>query len=388
MLSAGLIVLAALLWLGLLFAAGVYGERHPQAFAARWNHVYALSLAVHCTSWTFYGTVTQAARYGWPLPPTFLGAIVLYVLAAGFMVRLVQLARETNATSIADLIATRLGKDAWLAATVTLVFVLGLIPYIALQLKAMAMSFAMLTTHGSGAPLPAWQDSALYVALAMALFAMLFGTRRASAAEHNRGLVLAMAFESVFKLAAMLALGAFVWFGLDALPAVPPQPMPPQPMPPQPSSGGFAPLVLLGAFAMFILPHQFHVAVVECRDPRAVRTARWQFPLYLLLIALPVLPLARAGEALLGGSGVPSDLYVLALPLSQGQHALALFAFLGGLSAATGMVVVSTLTLSLMIGNHWFAPGLLRGAWSRNDGSDLRGSVLTLRRIGIVAIML
>jgi PAS domain S-box-containing protein len=146
--------------------------------------------------------------------------------------------------------------------------------------------------------------------------------------------------------------------------------------------------VLLGAFAMFILPHQFHVAVVECRDERAVRTARWQFPLYLLLIALPVLPLARVGEALLGGSGVPSDLYVLALPLSQGQHALALFAFLGGLSAATGMVVVSTLTLSLMIGNHWFAPGLLRGAWSRNDGSDLRGSVLALRRIGIVAIML
>ena len=230
--------------------------------------------------------------------------------------------------------------------------------------------------------MPAWQDSALYVALAMALFAMLFGTRRASAAEHNRGLVLAMAFESVFKLAAMLALGAFVWFGLDALPPVPPRPLPP------PSSGGFAPLVLLGAFAMFILPHQFHVAVVECRDERAVRTARWQFPLYLLLIALPVLPLARAGEALLGGSGVPSDLYVLALPLSQGQHALALFAFLGGLSAATGMVVVSTLTLSLMIGNHWFAPGLLRGAWSRNDGGDLRGSVLALRRIGIVAIML
>jgi len=175
----------------------------------------------------------------------------------------------------------------------------------------------------------------------------------------------------------------FVWWGLGDLPAVAATPVPPPA-----SSGGFMPLVLLGAFAMFILPHQFHVAVVECRDPRAVRTARWQFPLYLLLIALPVLPLARAGEALLGGSGVPSDLYVLALPLSQGQHALALFAFLGGLSAATGMVVVSTLTLSLMIGNHWFAPGLLRGAWSRNDGSDLRGSVLTLRRIGIVAIML
>ena len=382
MLSIGVVVFAAVLWLGLLFGTGVYGERHPRVLARHWHHVYALSLAVHCTSWTFYGTVTQAARYGWPLPPTFVGATLLYVLAAGFMARLVQLSRETNATSIADFIATRLGKDAWLAAAVTLVAALGLIPYIALQLKAMAMSFSMLTAHGKTAAAPAWHDSALYVALVMALFAMLFGTRRASAAEHNRGLVLAMAFESVFKLVAMLAVGAFVWFGLGDLPPVTAPPPPPSPV------GGFAPLMLLGAFAMFILPHQFHVAVVECRDAGAVRTARWQFPLYLLLIALPVLPLARAGEALLAQHGVPSDLYVLALPLSQGQHGLALFAFLGGLSAATGMVVVSTLTLSLMIGNHWLAPGLLRGVWSRNDGGDLRGHVLALRRVGIVAIML
>ncbi|KGQ19235.1 Sensor histidine kinase [Lysobacter dokdonensis DS-58] len=378
MLNIGVVVFAGLAWLGLLFFAGVYGERHPRAFSSGWRHVYALSLAVHCTSWTFYGTVTQAARNGWPLPPTFLGAIVLYLVGFGFMVRLVKLARETNATSIADLIATRLGKDAWLAATITLVAALGLIPYIALQLKAIAMSFGMLTA--SDATGAAWQDSALYVALAMALFAMLFGTRRVSAAEHNRGLVLAMALESVLKLAAMLALGAFVWFGLDFE-------MPASSVQAPVSPGGFAPLVLLGAFAMFILPHQFHIAVVECREQGDVRTARWQFPLYLVLIALPVLPLARAGEALLGSS-VPSDLYVLALPLSQGQEGLALFAFLGGLSAATGMVVVSTLTLSLMIGNHWFAPGLLRGAWARGDGGDLRGHVLALRRFGIVAIML
>ncbi|HEU0307318.1 MAG TPA: PAS-domain containing protein, partial [Lysobacter sp.] len=383
MLNAGLILLAALLWLGLLFAAGVYGERHPQAFAARWKHVYALSLAVHCTSWTFYGTVTQAARYGWPLPPTFLGAILLYAFAAALMVRLVKLARETNATSIADLIATRLGKDTWLAATVTLVAVLGLVPYIALQLKAMAMSFAVLTGRdGNVADVPLWQDIALYVALAMALFAMLFGTRRVSAAEHNRGLVLAMAFESLLKLGAMLALGVFVWWGLGELPTPAAAP------PPVSTGGGFVPLVLLGAFAMFILPHQFHIAVVECRDERDVHTARWLFPLYLVLIALPVLPLARAGQALLGDSGVSSDMYVLALPLSQGHAGLGLFAFLGGMSAATGMVVVSTLTLSLMIGNHWLAPGLLRRSWAHGDGGDLRGAVLLLRRAGIVAIML
>lgn len=382
MLSLVVVVLASLAWLALMFGAALYGERRPAAFARHWRHVYALSLAVHCTSWTFYGTVTQAARHGWPLPPTFVGAILFYALAVGVMVRLVRLARETNATSLADLIAARLGRDAWLAATVTLVAALGLIPYIALQLKAVAMSFAMITSRAvdGGGEGSIWHDSALYVALAMALFAMLFGARRADVSEHNRGLVLAMAAESVFKLGAMLALGVFVWLGLKGMPDT-------QQVLPPPTEGGFVPLVLLGGLAMFLLPHQFHVSVVECRDPADVRTARWLFPLYLLLIALPILPLARAGTALLGDS-VPSDMYTLALPFSAGHEGIALFAFLGGLSAATGMVVVSTLTLSLMIGNHWFAPGLLRGAWTRAGGGDHRRELVWLRRICICAIML
>jgi PAS domain S-box-containing protein len=381
MLSVGIVVLAALLWLGLLFGSALYAERHPRVLAIQWPYVYALSLAVYCTSWTFFGTVTQAARYGWPLPPTFVGTILLYAFGAFLLVRLVRMARESNATSLADLIATRLGKDGWLAATVTLVAALGLIPYIALQLKAVAMSFALLTRSAGSDHLPAWQDSALYVAVAMALFAMLFGTRRASAAEHNRGLVLAMAFESLFKLAAMLSLGLFVWFGLPDLPPKPPAPVAPS------TTYGFMPLVVLGVLAMFTLPHQIHVGVVECRDEQHVRTARWLFPLYMVLMALPLLPLARAGGAMFGDE-VPSDLYVLALPLAQGHEGLALLAFLGGLSAATGMVVVSTLTLSLMIGNHWLAPGLLRGGWLRSRGGDLRGVVLTQRRVGIAAVML
>ncbi|MDO5504818.1 MAG: PAS-domain containing protein [Pseudoxanthomonas suwonensis] len=376
------VALAALTWLGLLFAVAVYAERRPGVLSRHWHHVYALSLAVHCTSWTFYGTVTQAARYGWPLPPTFIGAIAFYAFAVQFMLRLVRLARESNATSLADLIATRLGKDAWLAATITLVAVLGLIPYIALQLQAVTQSFATLV-GGAQSGLPWWRDGALLVALAMAAFTMAFGTRRASAAEHNRGLVLAMAFESLFKLVAMLLLGGFVWWGLrgvqvdaTALAQVPA------------AGGGFLPLVVLGALAMFILPHQFHVGVVECRDERHLKTARWQFPLYLLLIALPTLPLAHAGATMLG-TRVSTDMYALALPLSQGQASLALLVFLGGLSAATGMVIVSTLSLSLMIGNHWFAPGLLRGGlWSRGSGDDHRGGLLRLRRLCIVAIML
>ena len=390
MLSAGGVIVAALAWLGIMFAIALHGERRPQAFARRWNDVYALSLAVYCTSWTFYGTVTQAARYDWPLPPTFIGTILLYALGIGLLMRLVRQVRESNSTSIADFIASRLGQDGWLAAAVTFVAVLGIVPYIALQLKAVAMSYALLV-HDDAGLMPAWRDSALYVALAMAAFAMLFGTRSASAAEHNRGLVLAMAFEALLKLGAMLVLGAFALS----------LPTPDATVVPTANDrgdlSGFAPLVLLGMLAMFTLPHQFHVGAVECRDQRHVLRARWLFPLYLLLIALPVLPLARAGDALLAPRGVPSDLYVLALPLSQGHEGLALLAFLGGLSAGTGMVIVSTLTLSLMIGNHWLTPLWLRGPWAPRrapaaDGNgtqpDLRRAVLVQRRVGILAIVL
>jgi len=376
-LSAGIVAVAGVVWLGLLFGIAVYGERHPQVLARRWAYVYALSLAVHCTSWTFYGTVTQASRSGWWLPPTFVGAILLYVFGAGILYRMVRLAREHNASSLADLIAARLGRHSGLAALVTLVMLLGIVPYIALQLKAVAMSYAMLRSTPQG--LPAWRDSALYIALLMALFAMLFGTRRASAVAHNRGLILAMAFESLFKLVAMLALGSLLLGAPESLAA---------PAAPAGDTRGFPSLILLGALAMFTLPHQFHACVVECRDAQHLRTARWLFPLYMLLIAAPILPLARLGDARLAGSGVPSDLYVLALPLAQGKSGFALFAFLGGLSAATSMVVVATLALSLMIANHFIAPLRVHAGWGLRASGDLRGEVLWQRRLAIVGVIL
>lgn len=379
MLSSALIIGCGLGWLLLMFAVALYAERRPQVFAGHWQYVYSLSLAVYCTSWTFFGTVTQAARYGWPLPPTFVGTLLLYLMAAGLLLKLVKLAQASNATSIADLIATRLGKDPWLAATVTLVAVLGLIPYIALQLRAVSSGFELLSGHVSGDEF--WLDSSLYVALAMTLFAIAFGARHADARRHNRGLVLAMAFDSVFKLVAMLVLGVFVWVAFaDAIPARLPTPVSVD------SAGGFVPLVLLGALAMFTLPHQFHVGVVECRDARHVYTARWLFPLYLVLIALPVLPLAHIGQVVLDVQ-MPSDAYVLALPLSKGGAPMAMLAFLGGMSAAVGMVVVSTLTLSVMIGHHWLLPWLSH-QWGRSGEGDLSGAVLLLRRFGIVVLML
>lgn len=385
MLGTGPLVAAGLVWVGLLFAVALLGQRHATRLASLRPWVYALSLAVYCTSWTFYGTVAQAAAHGWVIPPTFVGTILLFAFALPFLRRLAELVRATNATSLADLIASRLGKSSGLAAVVTAVAVLGMVPYIALQLKAVAQSYALIGAGGVGAPGAAWQDVAFWVALALALFAMLFGTRHAAATEHNPGLVLAMGFESLLKLVAMLIAGGYALAlagaaGLEA------------PLPGAGAAagagGGWLALVLLGALAMFTLPHQFHLGFVELTEPAHLRRARWAFPLYLVLIALPILPLAWAGQGLLGGLVAP-DLYVLALPLSQQATTVTVATFLGGLSAATGMVVMAAITLSIMVVNHWVAPAALTGAVGRDaPPRDLGALLLRWRRAAIVALLL
>lgn len=376
MLNAGVVALVGLVWTLVLFAVAVFGERQSRRFQPVWTTVYTLSLAVYCTAWTFYGTVTQADRWQTPIPPTFIGTILVFVLATPLLIRIAGLAKAQNSASIADLIASRFGKDSRLAAWITGVVLIGMVPYVALQLKAVAMSFAMLT--GGVAQSPAWQDAALWVAVFMALFAMLFGTRRAAATEHNRGLVLAIAFESVFKLAAMLALGLYAggeWLRLPAPEQVVAWPR---------IDSSFVTLAALGAVAMFTLPHQFHVGMVELDDPNRLKRARWWFPVYLLVIAAPTLPLAWLGSARLGGT-LPSDLYVLGLPLQDGHHGLAVLAFMGGVSAATGMVILVALTLSIMIANHWIAPWTLRQATQIER--DWRPRVLWHRRVAIALVL-
>lgn len=376
------IIIASLVWLGLLFGAGALGQRLRGQLNRVWPLIFTLSLAVYCTAWTFYGTTTQAALNGWVIPPTFVGTIVLFTLGFPLLARLAALSKQANSTSIADFVASRFGKSSMLAALVTGVAVLGMVPYISLQLKAVTMSFGALSSANVQATAPLlWADSAFYVAVFMALFAMLFGTRSASATAHNPGLVTAMGFESLFKLTAMLVLGLFVVFAVYSGPT---ELWQATERPPFQSGDSFLVLMLLGALAMFTLPHQFHIGLIECRDPAHLRSARWLFPLFLILIALPILPLSWAGNARLLEQGVPTDLYVLMLPLDHGSGALALFAFLGGLSAATGMVILASLTLSIMIGNHWLTPLVLR---QTGAGRDLMVSVRLQRRIGIALTM-
>ena len=376
------IALAGVAWLTVLFMVALIGERYRHYLKPSWPVIYSLSLAVYCTAWTFYGVTTQAATKGWPIPPTFVGTILIFVFGFGFLKRLAELSKAQNSTSIADFVASRFGKSSVLAAVITGVAVIGIVPYISLQLKAVAMSVDTITNKNlSVSGISTLTDSVFYVAVFMAVFAMLFGTRSASVRDQNPGLVMAMGFESFLKLAAMLALGAFVMWGLYEGPE--------QFISQTPSlefSGldGFLVLMLLGALAIFTLPHQFHITLIECRESSHLNAARWLFPVFLVLIAMPVVPLARAGRDLLGGEGISPDLYVLMLPMVDGQIVLALLAFLGGLSAATGMVILSSLTLAIMMGNHWLTPMAVKTAGE--DQGSVAGVSLQ-RRLGIFVVM-
>ncbi len=331
------------------------------------------------------------------------------------IVKIVRLAKEQNITSVADFVGARYGKSERVAAIVTLIAVVAALPYVALQLKAVSVSLAaFLEASGTGrlaSQLPVLGDLALLVALVLAAFSVAFGTRHIDATEHQDGLVVAVAAESVVKLFAFLLGGVFVvyWMGdgitaliaqaeqaaTAAAPAIWDRTSHP---------GIFLTLTLLSALAILLLPRQFHMAIVENRDERDVKRAAWMFPLYLLLINLFVLPIAMAGEQLLTLAPAERDMTMLLLPLSQGAGWVALIVFIGGLSAATAMVIVASVALAIMISNHLVTPlvirsrgamGALRIGRRRATGGDLaeRGGdlgtlVVTTRRIAILVILM
>ena len=379
-----ILLLVSAAYVGLLFAVAHAGDRRAPV-SGRWRPlVYSLALAVYCSSWTFYGAVGTAARTGLGFLPIYLGPLLLLVFGWPLIERLVLISGEQRIVSIADFISSRYGRASWLAALVAGVAVVAAIPYIALQFKAVAMSVEVLAPGHAGAI----GDPALYVALLLAVFAILFGTRQVDATEHHRGMVLAVALESVVKLLAFLAVGVLALMHLpgsgglatrmgDAADTVLSAGLP----------GGFVAQTLLAFLAIVCLPRQFHVGVVECQDPSDVRSARWMFGLYLVLVSLMVVPITLAGSDLLQGSGVSPDAYVLALPQALGSQWLSLFAYIGGFSAATGMVIVASVALATMVSNDIVMPLLLRsGALRPSDAIDTQ--VLWVRRATIVGIAL
>ena len=418
MLPAWSVVLSALGYLCVLFAIAHLADtagRRLMGGRAR-TTIYALALGVYCTSWTFYGSVGFANRAGFDFLGIYVGPALVIGLGHRFVARIVDIAKSQNITSVADFVGARYGKSERVAALVCIVAVVGALPYIALQLKAVANSLSVFFAAAGGPPpmtdIPVLSDLAFLVALVLAGFACAFGTRHIDATEHQDGLVLAIAAESLVKLVAFLALGVFVVYGLFdgagdlfAQAARAAGDMPPiwertssWPM--------FLTLTALSSCAALLLARQFHMAIVENRDVRDVRRAAWMFPLYLVLINLFVLPLAAAGEVLLPGTAIDRDMTVLLLPLEKQAGLIALFVFIGGLSAGTAMVIVASVALAIMISNHLVTPLLLRGRGVSVDperaaalieggegrsgptGGDLGSQVVHIRRLAIVAVIL
>ena len=402
MISAAVVVSASLAYLLLLFGVAWYGDRRAaqgrSIIANPWT--YSLSLGVYCTAWTYFGSVGRAASGGVWFLPIYLGPTLAMVLGWMVLRKMIRIAKAYRITSIADFIGSRYGKSPLLAGLVTLIAVVGIVPYIALQLKAVSAGYGLLTAPAGAAaqaPLPWMQDSAFYVALVLAGFTMVFGARHLDAAERHEGMVAAIAFESVVKLVAFLAVGLFVVYGLfdglgdlfaraRAVPAL-------QSLVRLEQGAGFAwtqwfALILLSMLSVLFLPRQFQVMVVENVRESHLRRAVWVFPLYLLLINLFVLPIALGGLLYFGANPMNPENFVLSLPLAAGQQALALFVFIGGLSAATGMVIVETIAVSTMVSNELVLPLLLRSRhFHGGAGHDLSRLLLGIRRAAILGVL-
>ncbi|WP_426111199.1 hybrid sensor histidine kinase/response regulator [Pseudomonas sp. DSP3-2-2] len=392
-LSSGLIAAVALVYMAIMFAIAFYGDRRTTSLPPRvraW--VYSLSLAVYCTSWTFFGAVGQAAEQLWSFLPIYLGPIVLMLLAPWVLQKMVLISKQENITSIADFIAARYGKSQSLAVVVALICLMGVLPYIALQLKGIVLGVNILIGAVADATGTRAQDTALIVSLVLALFTILFGTRTLDVTEHHRGMVLAIAFESLVKLFAFMAVGAFVTYGLyDGFDDLFNQAM----LAPRleqywKETINWPSMVVQTGVAMMAivcLPRQFHVTVVENIDPQDLRLAKWVFPAYLALAALFVVPIALAGQMLLPGSVLP-DSFVISLPLAHAHPSLALLAFIGGASAATGMVIVASVALSTMVSNDMLLPWLLSRKTTERPFEAFRHWMLSVRRVSIVVILL
>ena len=397
MLQGWVVIAVALAYIGLLFAIASYGDRMRRARGSRSRMmIYPLSLAIYCTSWTFFGSVGLASRTGFDFITIYIGPMLMIGLCFPLVMRIVRLAKAHNITSIADFIAARYGKGQAVAATVALIAIVGTVPYIALQLKAVSSSLSTILgqSQATAAANLVFGDLPLFVALSMAAFAVLFGTRHTDATEHQDGLMLAIATESIVKLFAFLAVGFLVTFALfDGPRALLTQALDH----PETATvllgpshiGNLITMTVLSAMAIILLPRQFHVMVVENNGEAEIKRAAWLFPLYLVAINIFVVPIALAGLLLFPGRNVDTDMFVLALPLAAGWEALTLFVFIGGLSAATAMVIVESVALAIMVSNDIVMPFVLKRREALVSGSaDVGALLLRIRRIAIFAILI
>jgi len=406
MLKGWVIVCASFAYIGFLFAIAYYADKRADQGRSliATPYVYALSLGVYATAWTFYGSVGRAAIDGVGFLPIYIGPTLMMILWWFVVRKMIRISKINRITSLADFVASRYGKSALLGGLVTVIAVVGILPYISLQLKAISTSFQILLQYpqivmpqkiGSVA---LFDDTAFYIAFFLAMFTIAFGTRQLDVAERHEGMVAAIAFESIVKLIAFIAVGAYVTFGMFDGPAdifsramaVPQLAVLTTPF--DGAAGNYVSwiwLTILSMLAILFLPRQFQVAVVENVDEKHLNKAVWLFPLYMFAMNLFVLPIAFGGLLHFPDGSVNADTFVLTLPMSQRQEWLALLVFIGGLSAATGMVIVETIALSTMVCNDLVMPPLLRYTRARfMQHEELSSLLLDIRRAAIVSILM
>ncbi|QEE35262.1 sodium:solute symporter [Octadecabacter sp. SW4] len=392
MISFNLLIFVALCYVALLFTVAFVAERHAARGGDNWLRspmIYTLSLSIYSTAWTFYGAVGYAARSGLEFMTIYLGPTLVMIGWWWIVRKLVRIGRAQRITSIADLISSRFGKSTSLGVIVTLIAVVGTTPYIALQLQSVTLSFAVFA-QGSG---QTWVSenlnaSAIWIAAGLAVFTILFGTRNLDVNERHHGVVMAIAVEAVVKLCALLAVGIFVVWGIAGGPSATLDLIDQSAIAQwEPVGGRWFGLTFLSAAAFLCLPRMFQVLVVENADEKHLATASWAFPGYLMLMSLFVVPIAVVGLNLMPPGSNP-DLFVLTLPLSQGQNGLAVLSFLGGFSSATSMVIVATIALATMVSNHIVVPLWLSStARGASVSGDVRYVVLLARRMSIAGVL-
>ncbi|HEY8568276.1 hybrid sensor histidine kinase/response regulator [Microbulbifer sp.] len=390
MIGKSLLLFFALLYVVLLFVVAWRAGRHKQWMQHFRPIIYGLTLAVYCSSWTFFGAVGQSVSDTWSYLPIYLGPILLFLFAGGFLRKLVLVGERQKVTSIADFIGSRYGKSRGLSALVTLLAIVGSLPYIALQLRAVTMGWEVI---GGGSENDSFVnlDTALATALLMGLFAILFGTRHLEGRERNVGVVAAIALESLVKLFAFAAVAILaLWLLVTGGSGLPVESLQWQPQLQWLAPDiNFVTQTLLAMAAIICLPRQFHMAVVEYRNPEDLNTARWLLPAYLVMFSVLILPISLAGQPLVAAGMSAPDSLVLTLPLQSGNSTLTMLAYIGGFSAATGMVIVAVLTLAVMVSNELVAPvWLYLSRFTQLTAVSLGNHLRLIRRLSILLLML
>jgi Na+/proline symporter/signal transduction histidine kinase len=387
------LLLILVLYLSILFYIAYWSEKRSHSKWTNNPYIYSFSLAVYCTAWTYYGSIGVAAESGLGYLPIYLGPILIIPTWMIILKKIIRISRVNKISSIADFISLRYGNSRFLGALVTTICIVGILPYISLQLKSISDTFHIVTKTQASSNI--FTDTTTYVCLALALFASYYGTRYVDASEKRRGIVTAVAMESILKLIFFLIVGIYVtYFVFDGFDDIYQKAAILKDFDKKNTIGGITNginwffLCILSMFAIFLLPRQFHTAIVENNKETHIRTAIWLFPLYLLLFNLFVFPIAWGGNILFEGKNHNADTYSLLIPQLFDNNILTVMVFLGGFSAAISMIIVSSISLATMLSNNLLIPYGFIGSLENSSQEKNSKRIVNSRKIGIFSLII